>query len=241
MTPAVLELERSWLFRQLGPFGCQAGAGSWSWPPARLAREGTCARGAGLRAARMPRRRTAKASLIVFPAHTLLPPATAFPPLPARCPLGAALQVHTRPGTLPVTPAQPPHPGSLEGRGVTGPAQNWLLLSPSHRVLECPSWKGPGSSASPAPWCTGRRQAHKSVHPFLAWSRGCLRPTEPVQAQTEKGQRSPLADRQGRAQAAAWSTQRGQEILRAPQQREAQPRESGSAHQRRRGFLVAPL
>lgn len=48
------------------------------------------------------------------------------------------------------------------------PTQNWPLLILLHRVLECPSWKGPGSSASPTPWCTDRRQAHKSFDLFQA-------------------------------------------------------------------------
>lgn len=49
-----------------------------------------------------------------------------------------------------------------------GSTQNWPLLILFHRVLECPSWKGPGSSASPTPWCTDRRQAHKGFNLFRA-------------------------------------------------------------------------
>lgn len=71
--------------------------------------------------------------------------------LPAQRPLVTALQAHTRPGTLPVTPSWPPYPRSLEGRGIKGPTQNWLLLMLFHRILECPNWKGFGSVASLAP------------------------------------------------------------------------------------------
>lgn len=86
--------------------------------------------------------------------------------LPAQRPLVAALQAHTSPGTLPVTPSWPPYPRSLEGRGIKGPTQNWLLLTLVHRILECPNWKGFGSVASPAPLCTDGNQAPKSETSF---------------------------------------------------------------------------
>lgn len=137
-------------------------SGSWSWLPARSAWEGTAPRSVlhasvaqvcvqpacwgGLRA---------KGNLIVFPTHmfySLQPTAFRSCCLLAG-PLVAALQAHTRPGTLPVTLPSLPTQGLWRAE-MMGPTQNWPLLIFFRRVLECPHWKGPGSSASPAPWCT---------------------------------------------------------------------------------------
>ena len=80
--------------------------------------------------------------------HALFPPAhSLLYPLPARRPVAAGLQPHTRPGTLPVTHPGLPTPG-LQRAEMMGPTQNWPLLILLHGVLKCPSWKGPGSSAS---------------------------------------------------------------------------------------------
>lgn len=99
-----------------------------------------CARGFGLCAARMPGGLGAKGNCIVFPTHMLdsLQP-TAFC---TRCllagPLVAALQPHTRPGTLPVTRPGLPTQGLWRAE-IMGPTQNWPLLILFHEVLECPS------------------------------------------------------------------------------------------------------
>lgn len=89
----------------------------------------------------MPGGLRAKGNRIVFPTHMLfsLQP-TAFR---TRCllasPLVAALQAHTRPGTLPVTPAAlGPKTQGLWRAEVMGPTQNWPLLILFHGVLECP-------------------------------------------------------------------------------------------------------
>lgn len=92
-------------------------------------------------------------------------PRSQRPSVPACHPLVAAVQAHTRPGALPVTPFWPPYPKSLEGRGIMGPTQNWPLLMLFHRVLECPNWKGLGRAASPAPHADGS-QVHKSELSF---------------------------------------------------------------------------
>lgn len=126
-------------------------------PMARICMRPACRAGLG-----------AKGSRIVFPAHALIPPAASglLSLLPAHYPLVAALQAHTRPGALPVTPFWPPYPKSLEGRGIMGPTQNWPLLMLFHWVLECPSWKGLGRAASPSPSCTNGSQGHKSELSF---------------------------------------------------------------------------
>lgn len=98
----------------------------------------------------MPGGLEAKGNCIVFPTHMLYPlQPTAFR---TRCllagPLVAALQPHTRPGTLPVT--RPGLPPRVSGGRDYGPTQHWPLLILFREVLECPHWKGPGNSASTA-------------------------------------------------------------------------------------------
>lgn len=162
---------------------------SWSWHPAHPAWEGTsphpgpaCARGLGLRAARMPGTDwSQRESHCVSYSHAWFR---------TRCllarPLVAGLQAHTRPGTLPVTLPSLPTRGLWRAE-IMGSTQNWPLLILFHRVLECSSWKGPGSSASPTPWCTDRRQPRKGfdllqaqqhLGPTQAWTSGHPRPTE---------------------------------------------------------------
>lgn len=157
---------------------------SWSWLPAHLAWEGTsprpcpaCARGLGLHAARMPGGLRAKGNRIVYPTHVLysLQP-TAFR---TRClltgPLVAALQAHTRPGTLPVTRPGLPTQGLWRAENM-GPTQNWLTHSLS-QGLECPSWKGPGSLASSALGAqTGNRPTRASISSKPSTTLGRPRP-----------------------------------------------------------------
>lgn len=143
-------------------------SGSWNWLPAHSAREGTaprpcpaCARGSACVQPACLGGLRAKGNLIVFPTHmfySLQPTAFRSCCLLASRRL-AVLQDHTRPGTLPVTLFSLPTQGLWRAE-MMGPTQNWPLLIFFRRVLECPSWKGPGSSASSAPGYTDRGQAH---------------------------------------------------------------------------------
>lgn len=155
---ASLESEGTVAFHRLYPSACQAGAGAGflpaqpgrghhpAWvlhaPAAWVCMQPACRGGLG-----------AKGNLIVFPPHMLysLQP-TAFR---TRCllasPLVAELQPHTRPGTPPVTLLSLPTQGLWRAE-IMGSTQNWPLLILFHRILECPRWRGPGSSASPIPW-----------------------------------------------------------------------------------------
>lgn len=125
------------------PFQCQAE--SWSWLPAHPAGMGppphphpTCACGWA----------PSQGDLIVFPTHALSSLQPTACPSPA--PLVAMLQAHTRPGTLPVTPAGLPTQ-SLRRAEIRGPTQAWLLLILFRRVLECPSWLSLGFQPAQAP------------------------------------------------------------------------------------------
>lgn len=151
--------------RWLCPFSCQAG---WSlgagtgFLPLSLGGDGSpplpCMRPwLGLRAARMPgRAQSQRESHCVSYPHVLFPPAHSLPFAVRRL---AVLQDHTRPGTLPVTLLSLPAQGLWRAE-MMGPTQNWPLLIFFRRVLECPSWKGPGSSASSSPGYTDGGQAH---------------------------------------------------------------------------------
>lgn len=173
-----LEPGRASASRWLCPFSCQAGwslgagAGFLPTQPGRGRLPAPVLHAPVARVCVQPACRggiRAKGNLIVFPTHmfySLQPTAFRSCCLLAG-PLVAVLQAHTRPGTLPVTLPNLPTQGLWRAE-IMGPTQNWLLLIFFHRVLECPSWKGPGSSASPTRWCR-QGTSPQSFHLFQGW------------------------------------------------------------------------
>lgn len=146
------------------PFGCHAGAGA-GFLPTHLGRERLPA----------PALHALVALVCVQPAcregweprelhcvsypHALSPPTHSLPyPLPARRSSGGWAPASHKAWHLANDPSWPPTQGLWRAE-IMGPTQHWPLLILFPEVLECLSWKGPGSSASTAPWCTDRRRA----------------------------------------------------------------------------------